>query len=163
MSKDPKYLEAGNKVLSFLLTRKEAGGVRVDLGDLAPELSEYVYFEEYVSTPNSYTFNGYMFTLLGLYDWSVLTERYPNEVEGNDAGYYFREGAESLRLIVHLFDVGGFSNYDLGYMNFPMAPRLIPSYHAHHIRLLHALHSITGIERFKEMENRFISYIEPAS
>lgn len=156
-----RYIEAGNRILSVLLTDKNRGGVMTTLTDISPKLSDYVYFEEYPTTPDSYTLNGYMFTLHGLYDWGKLAERYPFEVGYNDSMYYFNCGVESLRLIIDLFDVGGFSNYDLGYMNFPMRPRLIASYHAHHISLLHSLHSITGIEKFKEVENRWISYVTP--
>ncbi len=160
-TKNYRYIEAGNRILSVLLTDMNKGGVMTTLHDISPQISNYVYFEEYPTNPNSYTLNGYMFTLHGLYDWGKLTERHPFEVGYNDSMYYFNCGVESLRLIIDLFDVGGFSNYDLGYMNFPMKPRLIASYHAHHISLLHSLHSITGIEKFKEVENRWISYVTP--
>lgn len=160
LTKDPKYIEAGKKVYSFLILDKLQGGAMTSLGDLDERLSDKIFFEEYVSNPSSYTLNGYMFTLLGIYDWKILTETYPDLVGENSAGKVFSDGIESLCYIIHLYDVGGFTNYDLGYMSFDVEPRLIPGYHAIHIELLHNLYSITQVPRLKEYEERWIEYIE---
>ena len=160
LTKDKKYIEAGRKAYSFLIKDKLQGGTMTSLGDLDERLSDKIFFEEYVSNPSSYTLNGYMFTLLGIYDWKILTETYPNVVGRNSAGKVFSDGIESLCYIIHLYDVGGFTNYDLGYMNFDVEPRLIPGYHAIHIELLHNLYSITKVPRLKEYEERWIRYIE---
>lgn len=160
LTKDPKYIEAGKKVYSFLIKDKLQGGTMTSLGDLDSRLADKIFFEEYVSNPSSYTLNGYMFTLLGIYDWKILTENYPDIVGKNSAGKTFSDGIESLCYIIHLYDVGGFTNYDLGYMNFDVEPRLIPGYHAIHIELLHNLYSITKVPRLKEYEQKWIEYIE---
>lgn len=159
ITKDPKYIEGGNRALKFLMLEKEKGGVRTNLRDLDPALREQIFYEEYVSTPNSYTLNGYIYTLLGLYDWAILTADYPDKVGNNNAEWGFLEGVESLQYVIHLYDVGGFTNYDLGYMNFDVGPKLLPGYHAIHIKLLHALHSITGIQRFKDFEELWKTYV----
>lgn len=159
ITQDSKYLEGGHRVLSFLMLDKTEGGVKTDLGDLDYSLKDRIFFEEYVSTPNSYTLNGYIYTLLGLYDWSELSLLYPNAVAYNEARWAFDEGVESLQYVIHLYDVGGFTNYDLGYMNFDVGPRLIPGYHAIHIKLLHALHSITGFQRLKDFEELWKTYV----
>lgn len=141
------------------MLEKEKGGVRTTLRDLDPSLKDRIFFEEYVSTPNSYTLNGYIYTLLGLFDWASLTQAYPDIVGENQAEWGFNEGVESLQYVIHLYDVGGFTNYDLGYMNFDVAPRLIPGYHAIHIKLLHALYSITEVQRFKDFEDLWKTYV----
>lgn len=159
LTKDPKYIEGGNKVFSYLMLEKEKGGLRVSLGDLDPSLSENIFFEEYVSTPNSYTLNGYMFTLLGIYDWSRATASHPQAFGANDSAWAFKEGIESLQYILHLYDMGGFTNYDLGFMNYRVAPRLFPGYHALHIQLLRAVYSITGVKQFHHFEELWRSYL----
>lgn len=159
ITKDPKYIEGGNRALKFLMLEKEKGGVRTNLRDLDPALREKIFYEEYVSTPNSYTLNGYIYTLLGLYDWAILTADYPDKVGSNNAEWGFLQGVDSLQYVIHLYDVGGFTNYDLGYMNFDVGPKLLPGYHAIHIKLLHALHSITGIQRFKDFEELWKTYV----
>lgn len=159
LTNDPKYIEGGNRALKHLMLEKEKGGVRTNLKDLDYSLKDNVFFEEYVSTPNSYTLNGYIFTLLGLFDWAELTKTYPNILGRNQAEWGFVEGVESLQYVIHLYDVGGFTNYDLGYMNFHVGPRLIPGYHSIHIKLLHALYSITGIQRFKDFEELWKTYV----
>lgn len=159
LTKDPKYIEGGNRALKHLMLEKEKGGVRTTLRDLDPSLKDRIFFEEYVSTPNSYTLNGYIYTLLGLFDWASLTQAYPDIVGENQAEWGFNEGVESLQYVIHLYDVGGFTNYDLGYMNFDVAPRLIPGYHAIHIKLLHALYSITEVQRFKDFEDLWKTYV----
>lgn len=159
LTQEPKYLEGGGRVLSYLMLDKEEGGVKTTLADLDPFLSDRIFFEEYVSTPNSYTLNGYIFTLLGLYDWSALTRTYPDQIGFNEARWAFDEGVESLQYVIHLYDVGGFTNYDLGFMNFNVGPRLLPGYHAVHIKLLHSLHSITGIQRLKDFEELWKTYV----
>ena len=154
-----KYLDAGRRVLDFLLLDKSQGGVATTMRDLDKTLANRVFFEEYVSTPNSYTLNGYIFTLLGLYDWATLTKDYPSRIGENKAEWAFEEGLESLQYVLHLYDVGGFTNYDLGYMNFDVAPRLLPGYHAIHIKLLHALYTITENPRFQQFSELWKSYV----
>lgn len=68
-TKDARYLEAGERSLAFISVEKKDGGAKTSLADLHPSLKGYVYFLEYQTEPDVYTLNGYMFALLGLYDW----------------------------------------------------------------------------------------------
>lgn len=63
-----KYLRAGDKALKFMVTPVSEGGTLDSLEDIDPSLKNYLIFEEYISKPASYTLNGFMFSLLGLYD-----------------------------------------------------------------------------------------------
>ncbi len=149
---DEKYLAAGNLAFEFMLVPTSEGGVLTTLADIDPSLSQYLWIEEYVSSPANYTLNGYMFALLGLHDWSHY-----NPV----AGDYFGKGIESLVNILPYYDIGGFSCYDLGHLTFGgKPPHVGVKYHGVHIKLLHALHSITGNRWLQHFEHLWQSYIE---
>ncbi len=125
------------------------------LADLDPNLSEFIFFEEYVSEPANYTLNGYISALLGLYDWAHLPREF--DVGQGIAKNYFNEGIETLRKILPYYDMGGISTYDLGYITFDVnQPNISPIYHGVHIYLLHAVHSITGDLIFKEYRDRWM-------
>lgn len=159
LTNDKKYLEAGNKAVKFLITPIEKGGTMSTLKDLDPSLAEYIFFEEYISTPNNYTLNGYMFTLLGLYDWKIVTKKYQKQCI-NLAETYFDLGINTLVRILPYYDIGGFSTYDLGHITFGKKPHLVGGYHAAHINLLHALYSITNNKALKEFEILWSSYVD---
>lgn len=99
---DGRYLAAGERALDYLLTPVTEGGVMDDLSDLHPSLYRYVTFEEYLAEPASYTLNGFMYTLLGLYDWSEVAN-------SQRARKYFAMGVETLKRILPYYDLGGFS------------------------------------------------------
>jgi len=149
---DKRYLTAGNLAFDFMLIPTTDGGVMTTLADLDQSLSGYIWFEEYVSSPANYTLNGYMFALLGLYDWSHY-----NPV----AGDYFGKGIESLVNMLPYYDIGGMTCYDLGHITFgDKDPHVNTKYHGVHIKLLHALHSITGNRWLQHFEHLWQSYIE---
>lgn len=141
ISQDHRYLKAGSNVFSFLIKRKENGGTMTTLVDLDDSLDDYVFFAEYLSTPNNYTLNGFMFTLLGIHDWNQVNEKYG--VRGK-AGQYFRMGMATLTKILPYYDIGGFSAYDLGHLTYGKKPHVAARYHFVHLNLLDALYSASG-------------------
>jgi hypothetical protein len=157
-TKDNRYWEAGNKAFKFLLTPVAVGGVMDNLGDLNPNWKRYVTFELYPVKPASYTLNGFMFTLLGCYDWWQLD---PGASEGSckTALAAFTAGIKTLDLILKYYDIGGFASYDLGYIIYQARPNLDPFYFAVDIYLLHALYSITGNENLRKYELLWASYV----
>lgn len=158
LSGDERYLKAGRLAVDFLATRVEDGGVMTDMSTLGRGLDDYIFFEEYVSNPPNYTLNGFMFTLLGLYDWS--------KVPGQDSGQnksldLFTRATATLEKILPYYDLGTISAYDLGYMTYPgELPHIAARYHAVHIYLLHAMFSITGNETFHHYEKLWASYFD---
>ena len=76
VSKDKKWIKAGEKALKFMQTPFPLGP-RSNLADLDPSLKGKLFYLEYYTAPNSYTLNGYMFALLGLYDWSTVAGSRP--------------------------------------------------------------------------------------
>lgn len=144
---------AGEAALSFLLTPIEQGGVMTTLGDFHPPWGNHVYFEEFICHPNSYTLNGYMFALLGLYDWA-------EQMQSGTARQHFAAGLSSLKLLLPYYDVGGISAYDLGFITHGATPHISPTYHGIHIYLLHALYTITGDQTLKLFANIWASYLK---
>lgn len=149
-TKDPKYLDYGNRAVSFLTVPKDQGGPFVSMADLDKSLKDYVFFEEYLTTPNVYTLNGYMFTLLGLYDWADITG-------SEQAKKLFNDGMKTLEKILPYYDIGSFSAYDLSYITHKrpsylqeLKPHGVVRYHAVHITQLAALTSITNNETIKK-------------
>lgn len=152
LTKDGRYLAAGNKTVDFLVTPIEDGGTMSNLKDLDPSLTDYIFFEEYISKPHNYTLNGFMFTLLGLYDWKALNDKYKFDKE-KVAEEYFESGVESLAKVLPYYDIDGFSAYDLGHLTFDVRPHIGIGYHGVHIYLLHVLHELTGVRELQVFEN----------
>lgn len=140
LSGDSKYLDAGNRAFLFLSKDVSAGGDTQNLRFLDPTLSAEIMADEYPAEPSAYTLNGYMYAMLGVYDWSQIIE----SGMAAAAGWYFHRLLTTLRQLLPYYDVGGFSAYDLGHIIYNHKPDLAPDYHEVHIYLLHALHSVTN-------------------
>jgi hypothetical protein len=154
---EERYREAGEAALDYLLTPMSEGGARTDLGGLDPSLSSHVWFEEWLVSPVPYTINGFMFTLLGLYDWANLAGDVPS---ARLAARSFEDGVATLDVVIPLFDVGGFTTYDLRHLLLGRPPLLLPDYHAVHVGTLHALRTITRSRSLHDLELRWAAYVE---
>lgn len=152
---DRKYVESGRLALHYLLTPIDKGGVRTTMADLDPSLKNYVFFEEHVTkTKDNYILNGYMFALLGLYDWSKLHTE--NNEDQNTANNFFKEGMQTLEKILPYYDADGLSVYDLThYTHNNNKLYVTASYTGVHVYLLHALHSITDSSTVKKYEDKW--------
>ncbi|WP_135230517.1 D-glucuronyl C5-epimerase family protein [Deinococcus fonticola] len=158
LTKDEKYLTAGRKALAFLSLPVTRGGSVSSLGNIDPSLGRYLWFEEYPQDKESkpsHVFNGHVFTVLGLYDWSQVDKT----STGRTAERLFRCGAYSLERALPYFELGGYSAYDLGHLTDGLvAPRIqliqYP-YQTVHIYQLLALYSLTKKPVYLEWANRF--------
>lgn len=160
VTKDQKYILAGRKALAFMQVSTRDGGVMTTLSDFSKKYKDEIFFEEYVSTPANYTLNGYIFALLGVYDWSQLDQSIV--ADQGAASDLFKRGMRSLHILLPSYDLGKVSAYDLGYVTFEgKTPHISSGYHAVHIFLLNAIHSITGDEISKEYRDRWILYMNP--
>lgn len=159
-TKDIKYIGAGRKALEFMQVPTDRGGVMTSLKDFSEQHSGEIFFEEYVSQPANYTLNGYIFALLGLYDWSQIDSGIDaNQATAKDL---FDRGMHSLRILLPSYDLGKISAYDLGYVTIKgKKPHISKGYHAVHIYLLNALYSITGDEEFRKYRDRWTLYMHP--
>jgi len=158
LTKDPKYIQAGNKALSYLLKPVSAGGVMDTLESLDPSLKNYVFFQEYVTTPATYTLNGFIYTLVGLYDWSCLPTGVNTE-KSNLAGQYFNGGVSTLKVVLPYYDLGGFTSYDLMFITSNRIPTTADFYHSVHIEQLDVVYYITKDPFFNNLRDLWKSYV----
>ncbi len=138
---EERYETAGEAALGWLLRDQASGGNRGSLSALNPGLAKFMTLEEYPSTPSYLTLNGFMFTMLGLYDWWQLE---PAATAGAPAVARdaFESAMATLVYTLPYFDINGMSAYDLGHVIAGRAPNLQAQYHLLHIALLHALNSV---------------------
>lgn len=152
---DTRYRRAGELTMQNLLTPVDRGGSFTTMADLDPSLSEYVFFPEYPNTPIDYTLNGYMFALLGIYDWSQVVSR--NQAEAAKA---FSDGMATLDRILPLFDIDGYSAYDLAHIVLKLPPYVAPEYLGIHVYLLHALDSIAPSKVLTHFEGKWQAKVD---
>lgn len=110
--------------------------LEIDIGEggLRADFFGYQFFEEYPTNPPSFTLNGFMFTLLGLFDLSHYDDT---------AAHLFATGMKTLIYALPFYDTKRTSAYHLGHITNP--PRRLHSserYHETHIKELMALNSI---------------------
>ncbi|QQP48837.1 Uncharacterized protein FKW44_009276, partial [Caligus rogercresseyi] len=135
-SGDPKYLEAASKALPLFSLPSSKGGFK------AVFLDSYVWYEEYPTNPPSFVLNGFMYSLLGLYDISTLVAG-EDDITSSEARGLYEDGLSSLLDMMYLFDVGYRSVYDLRHFSMKSPPKLARwDYHSTHINLLYALSSV---------------------
>jgi len=146
--------------LRHLLMPIERDGETTTLTELDPSLSRYRFFEEYPTKPVYYTLNGFMFTLLGIYDWSHV----PANTQ-QSAKAAFDDGMQTLSKTIHLYDVSGYSSYDLSHLIEATPPFMPFSYEAIHVYLLKALTSIKSdavlIAQYKDWREHLDRANEP--
>ena len=156
LTHDEIYAEAALKNLKFLQTTIEEDGVKSDLRYLDPSLSGYITFEEYPTIPSTYTLNGFMYTLIGIYDWSCIDS--PSK---DIAKEMFNSGVKTLKSILPYFDIGGFTAYDLSHLTvWNAAPHIGVGYHCEHTAFCKIFYDITGIEDFNYYYKLWSSYVE---
>jgi hypothetical protein len=146
---DQRYIDAGNRSLMMLVKPVAEGGTLGNLGGLDPSLADYVIFEEYTDTSACRcTLNGFMFAMLGVYDWTQTPA-----ADTQTAAVYWGRALDTLSHILPYFDVGGFTAYDLVYLTHPgklSMPHVEPAYHPIHIYLLHAINSVAPKAEFSD-------------
>lgn len=131
-TQDNRYLVASELALEPLKIDVADGGLTTDFFG-------HPYYEEYPTTPPSFTLNGFMFTLLGLYDLATI-------IPDSEALNLFNTGMNTLVYSLPFYDAGaslGLSLYHLGHItNPPRTLHATSSYHDIHIQLLDALNNV---------------------
>ena len=156
LTKDKVYEEAAKKVIDFLSIPIEEDGVLTTLEYLDPSLNEYIIFEEYPTIPATYTLNGFMFTLIGIYDWSCVESESKEE-----AKLLFEKGIKTLEKILPYYDIGGFTAYDLSHITFNRKePHIGVGYHCEHTAFCKIFYDITGCETFQYYYKKWASYVD---
>ena len=153
-SSEDKYLKAAIKALQpFSLSSKEGGFKAVFM-------NTYVWYEEYPTSPDSFVLNGFMYSLLGLYDlWKTLEHLDDEKNEhrkmlgstGQKAKWLFGNGTRSLVAMLPFYDTGSGSTYDLRHFTMGGPPKLARwDYHSTHVNLMFVLSTVVENEADKE-------------
>lgn len=148
LTKNDAYKVASEKALSIFHLDVEEGGIR------RRWLGSKVFFEEYPTNPPSYVLNGFMFSILGLYDcWKIL---------GNSAAKsLFSESFSTLLDILPLYDLGDRSAYDLTHVTCKSHPNVARwGYHQTHINQLYALETIVDSAQVESFRKRWERYMD---
>jgi len=161
-----KYLEAAIKALQPFSLLSNKGGVK------ALFMGKMTWYEEYPTSPNSFVLNGFMYSLIGLYDlWQTLqleTAEKGTLASSDDpvslSESLFNDGVTSLVQMAPLYDTGAGSTYDLRHFTMGGPPKLARwDYHSTHINLLYVLSTIVPGKKEKsslqELANRWQSYM----
>ena len=153
---DLEFLDSATGALRPFHKHVEEGGVFRPFALLGGDLPDcqLPFYEEYPTrSAPSYVLNGFVFSLLGLWDLS----RVPNA----EARELFERGLETLRAALPLYDAEKCSTYDLTHLTRTQPPRRPlrhRNYHLIHIILLHALASVTGEHIFVRYRDRWNSH-----
>lgn len=107
-------------------------------GGVVSYFNGFPVYEEYPTNPPSFTLNGFIYALFGLYDLYKTADC-------SEAKELFEKGLKTLEHILPYYDDSHLTYYDLGYITAPLRnPRQNSKYHLIHIKLLQALYSVTN-------------------
>ena len=150
VSKEQKYLEAAKLAMEPLTIDVEDGG-------LCADFFGHKYYEEYPTTPASYTLNGFMFTIIGLHDlYSITDDRQAKEL--------YDEGIKTLEYCLPFYDSTGISLYHLGHLtdkNLPL--HTSEKYHNIHIAQLKIINQFENNATFMYYSERWEQYVKENS
>uniref|UniRef100_A0A3B1JJG0 heparosan-N-sulfate-glucuronate 5-epimerase n=1 Tax=Astyanax mexicanus TaxID=7994 RepID=A0A3B1JJG0_ASTMX len=151
LTKDDMYLKAALKATGPYKLPSEQHGVK------AVFMNKYDWYEEYPTTPSSFVLNGFIYSLIGLFD---LTQT-AGDKEGREASQLYSKGMESLKAMVPLYDTGSGTIYDLRHFMLGTAPNLARwDYHTTHINQLQLLGTIDNSPIFRDFVKRWKSYLK---
>ncbi|XP_070561426.1 D-glucuronyl C5-epimerase B-like [Ptychodera flava] len=146
-----EYLSAALKATKPFKLLSSEGGVK------AVFLDKYPWYEEYPTKPSSFVLNGFIYSLIGLYD--LMTTAPP--AQRGEAERLYREGMASVKALLPMFDTGSGTIYDLRHITTGVAPKLARwDYHTTHISQLQLLSSIDSDPIFRTTVERWIGYMK---
>ncbi|KAE8739430.1 hypothetical protein FOCC_FOCC015071 [Frankliniella occidentalis] len=147
---EPQYLQAAINGLRPFRVPSDEGGV------LALFLGKFPWYEEYPTRPASFVLNGFIYSLLGLYDLKTLAP----PAQAKEASVLFEQGMVSLKNLLLLFDTGSGTSYDLRHFTLGTAPNLARwDYHATHVNQLLLLATIDKDPLIEVTARRWIGYM----
>ncbi|XP_066966223.1 D-glucuronyl C5-epimerase B [Macrobrachium rosenbergii] len=148
-SGDSRYLKAALRATALFSVNSTRGGVRTYFP------GGYVWYEEYPTNPSLFVLNGFIYSLLGLYDLKEFSTG-----TSNNSGDLFDEGMKSLKKLLPLFDTGWGSLYDLRHFTTHVAPnRARWDYHTTHITQLLLLASVDSDPVISSTAQRWKDYM----
>ena len=110
-SGDDKYLQAAEEAVKVFSIPSSGGGVK------AVFLDKYPWYEEYPTNPPTFILNGFMYSLLGLFDLKSVSSK-------NMVASLYKSGIESLAALLPLYDSGASTFYDLRHFTMKTGPKV---------------------------------------
>eukprot|EP00794_Sanderia_malayensis_P015130 gene15130-16686_t len=147
-TKKQVYLDAALRAVKLFDIDVKDGGI------VSRVLGVYRIYEEYPSTPSFHVLNGFIFSLIGLYDLSQT-----KVLDANSERLY-KQGIDTLLRIMPLYDNGHGTFYDLRHIALPGSQpnRARWDYHAVHINQLQLLMQIHPHQTFDSLLKRWVGY-----
>ncbi|MFS0674937.1 DUF6270 domain-containing protein [Ornithinibacillus sp. 179-J 7C1 HS] len=146
ISKNAEYLQAAMDATKPFYKDVLDGGVRRSL------FNQFTFYEEYPTEKPTHILNGFMFSLLGLYDLYFATKN-------SSVLELYKTGISTLQSTLSFYDLGDVSAYDLSHITIAGNPtKFHYGYHLTHIRLLSAINTIECNEILSKVMNRWLSY-----
>ena len=150
-TKDPKFLNAAERATRLFHVKSQ------DHGILAVFMDRFRWYEEYPMNPSLFVLNGFIYSLMGLYDLKMAL---PSE-ERKDAEELFKQGMISLRAMILMFDTGSGTIYDLRHLTMGQEPNLARwDYHATHVNQLTWITQINSDPFYKKVLERWKRYFK---
>lgn len=137
-TKEDKYYRYATKAINFMLESIENGGTCL-------YKNNDVIFQEYVSEYNLSVLNGWIFSIFGLFDYTIINkeDKYKTILDLT---------VNSMAKLLCKYDRGFWSNYDL------KKTIASPAYHDLHIRQLQLMYELFGKEEFNIYANKWQKY-----
>lgn len=146
-----KYLDAAIRALQVYQIDSKDGGVRARFFD------KYDWYEEYPTIPSSFVLNGFIYSLIGVYDAKEAST-------GEDkalAEKIYNSGMTSLKHMINMYDSGIGTLYDLRHVTTGYEPnRARWDYHTTHINQILQLIVFDDADVFKTTVKRWIGYMK---
>lgn len=146
---DAKYLRAAINGLKPFRVPSRQGGV------LAKFMGKYEWYEEYPTTPASYVLNGFIYSLLGLYDLNATAPRNLSR----EAGLLYEQGMISLKKMLLMYDTGSGSIYDLRHIT--LGTFIMPIYFFNEIFIPIISQNFNIFHRISHISKNFIQRLSP--
>lgn len=148
-TKNPAFLRAALRATNLFKIKSK------DKGVLTTFLNQFPWYEEYPTSPSLLVLNGFIYSLLGLYDLKLSA----GSQEGTEATELFDQGMRSLKVMLPLYDSGSGTFYDLRHVTMHVAPNLARwDYHTLHVSLLYFLSTIDSDPVLKTTAERWEGY-----
>ena len=150
-TKNKKYLETALRAVEIFHIPVENNGVKSKFMD------KYTWYEEYPSVPSMHVLNGFIFSLIGLYDLTKIAPK--DRIAGIEE--LLNDGLKSLNGMVSLYDNGQGTFYDLRHIEVPgISPnRARWQYHIVHLSQLQLLMKIAPSDAIKRNFYRWKKYL----
>lgn len=146
-TKKTNYLDSAKKGLKLFSRPVKAGGL------LRKFEGKFWFYEEYPTEPASYVLNGFIYSLVGLYDVAAVSG-------SRKAKKLYDRGIQTLRRMISLYDLGNRTAYDLTHLttegNAPNVARW--GYHSTHLLVLSVICAIENDPIFQSVLERWIGY-----